>query len=105
VIIPNKEGELVSGLYGQVSFQLQQATPPVVIPANTLIIQSAGPHVMTVKADQTLHLQPVEIGRDLGTQVELIGGLEGNEQLVVNPSDNMQEGQLVQVQAAAKPNN
>jgi RND family efflux transporter MFP subunit len=105
VIIPNGAGELVAGLYGQVSFQLQQATPPVVIPANTLIIQSAGPHVMTVKADRTLHLQPVEIGRDLGTQVELIGGLQGNEQLVVNPSDNMQEGQQVQVQAAAKPTN
>ena len=102
VIIPNQNRELVSGLYGQVRFQLQQASPPVVIPANTLIIQSDGPHVMMVKADQTLKLQLVEIGRDFGTTVEILTGLNGNEKLVINPSDNLQEGQKVQLPAPAR---
>lgn len=97
VIIPNKQGELVSGLYGQVNFNVQQDTPPVVIPANTLLVQSEGPQVVLVKPDKTLQIKPVEIGRDFGTAVEIINGLNGNEQLVLNPTDNLQEGQAVQV--------
>ncbi|MCC9135392.1 efflux RND transporter periplasmic adaptor subunit [Pontibacter silvestris] len=99
VIIPNTKAELVSGLYGQVKFHVQQETPPVVIPANTLLVQSEGPKVMLVSHDKTLHLQAVEIGRDFGTSVEIVSGLNGNEQLVLNPTDNLQEGQLVQVRA------
>ena len=96
VIVPNQKRELVSGLYGQVNFQLNQAVPPIIIPANTLVITPEGAQVMTVKADNTLHLQPIEIARDFGTTVEIGSGLQGGEHLVINPSDNLHEGQTVQ---------
>jgi membrane fusion protein, multidrug efflux system len=96
VLIPNPKRELVSGLYGQVNFQVNQTEPPVIIPANTLVITPEGPQVMMVKADNTLHTQPIEIARDFGTTVEVGSGLQGGEHLVINPSDNLHEGQKVQ---------
>ncbi len=33
----------------------------------------------------------------MGTQVEVLGGLQGSESLVANPSDLLAEGQSVEV--------
>lgn len=105
VIIPNRQQQLMSGLYGQVSFQVRPATAPVVIPANTLVIKSDGPKVVVVGGDNIVHLQAIEIGRDFGTAVEVIRGLNGGEKIVTNPSDYLQEGQPVQVAAAKQQQN
>jgi hypothetical protein len=40
-------------------------------------------------------LKPVVIGRDYGTDVEILGGLETSESIVLNPSDSLEEGQPV----------
>jgi RND family efflux transporter MFP subunit len=103
VIIPNPKRELVSGLYGQVNFQLEQTDPPVMIPANTLLLTPEGPRVVVVGAGGQLRYQPVELGRDLGTSLEAVSGLRGNENLVINPSDNLREGQRVQPVTASAP--
>jgi hypothetical protein len=42
-------------------------------------------------------LKPAVIGRDYGTEVEILDGLDPSETLVLNPSDSLEEGQLVQV--------
>ncbi len=44
-----------------------------------------------------MHLKPVIIGRDYGTDVEILGGLEPSESIVLNPSDSLEEGQTVHV--------
>ena len=100
VIIPNRNQKLMSGLYGQVSFQVKPATAPIIIPANTLVIKADGPKVVVADANNILHLQTVEIGRDYGTEVEIIRGLTGGEKIVTNPTDYLQDGQKVQVAAA-----
>ena len=101
VIIPNRNQQLMSGLYGQVHFQVKPSTSPVLIPANTIIIKSDGPKVVVVSADNIAHLQTIEIGRDYGTTVEVIQGLNGGEKIVTNPTDYLQDGQPVQLAAAA----
>ncbi len=49
-------------------------------------------------------LPKVVLGRDYGTNVEISSGLQGNEQLVVNPTDDVAEGIKVHaVPAEQKP--
>jgi multidrug efflux pump subunit AcrA (membrane-fusion protein) len=48
-----------------------------------------------VGADGKVHLKPVVIGRDYGTDVEILGGLDASDALVLNPSDSLEEGQPV----------
>jgi hypothetical protein len=39
----------------------------------------------------------VVIGKDLGTTIEVIGGLQGNEALVTTPNDLLTEGEHVEI--------
>jgi RND family efflux transporter MFP subunit len=100
VLIPNKNQKLMSGLYGQVFFQVKPSTAPVIIPANTIVVQPEGAKVVVVDAQNTLHLQAIEIGRDFGNAVEVIQGLNGGEKIVTNPTDYLHDGMRVQVAAA-----
>ena len=55
-----------------------------------------------VEAGGTVRLLPVKLGRNFGETVEIAEGLQGNEVLVLNPSDALAEGDKVQVVADAK---
>ena len=51
-----------------------------------------------VRDDQTVHLQPVEVGRDLGQQVEIVTGLQGTESVIVNGGAGLREGRRVRLE-------
>jgi multidrug efflux pump subunit AcrA (membrane-fusion protein) len=48
-----------------------------------------------VGADGKVHLKPVVIGRDYGTDVEVLGGLDPSDSVILNPSDSLEDGQAV----------
>jgi multidrug efflux pump subunit AcrA (membrane-fusion protein) len=47
-----------------------------------------------------IHLERVTVGRDYGPEIEITGGLQGGEFVVVNPGDEILEGALVSPEAA-----
>jgi RND family efflux transporter MFP subunit len=49
---------------------------------------------------RVVHLQPVAVGRDFGTQIEILSGLQDGELVVVNPNDDVREGAKVNAQPA-----
>ena len=101
VQVSNPELTLLPGMYAQVKFQASRTTPPLLVPSNALVIRADGPQVATVQQDQTVRYQKVKIERDYGTEVEIASGLNGDESLVVNPTNDLQEG--IQVRAIAVP--
>lgn len=98
----NSGGTLLPGMYTQVDLAVPRKDPPLVIPGDTLVLRSSGPQVAIVKPDGTVHLQTVQLGRDFGDRLEALTGLEDGEQLVVNPSDAVQEGVKVKPVSAGK---
>jgi len=54
-----------------------------------------------VEADGKVRLQPVNIGRDYGATLEILGGLNLDEKVIVNPSDSLEDGQQVRVAAVS----
>jgi hypothetical protein len=84
-------------MYVEVRFAITNATPPLVAPANTLVIRSDGAEVAVVRPNHTVHYQKIELGRDFGDEVEVVAGLDNDAQLVVNPSDDIREGVEVRV--------
>ncbi len=66
-----------------------------IVPATTLLARSAGPQVVDVRRDGTVHYLGVQLGRDLGQSVEIEAGLSGSERLVVSPPDGLKEGMRV----------
>jgi len=99
--VPNADGKLMPGGYGQVHFDVQLPHPPLVVPANTLLFRTAGSQVGIVNADHTVSLKKVQIGRDFGTSVEITDGISADDQVILNPSDSLAEGTKVNVKEQA----
>lgn len=103
VQVPNREGKLYAGMYAQVAFVLPNENSPIVAPSNVVMFRSDGPQVATVTADSRIHWQPIKIGRDYGTSLEILSGLPENVNAVMNPTDDLQEGLQVEVKPPEKP--
>ena len=76
VQVPNHDEALLSGSYVTVHFKLHRANPPLLIPGTALLVNGAGIRVAVIGSDATLHYKPIQIGRDYGDQVEVLGGLD-----------------------------
>ena len=101
VDVPNKDGKLLPGSFGQVHFATGTSVPRITIPVNAMLFRAEGPRVAVVDKDNTVHLHPISIGRDFGATLEILGGLEVSDRIIINPSDSLEEGQKVHV---ANPN-
>ena len=93
--VPNRDGKLYPGSYAQVHFGVKTATMRLSVPVNALLFRAEGTRAAVVGADGKVHLKPVVIGRDYGTDVEVLGGLDPSDSVILNPSDSLEEGQPV----------
>lgn len=102
VQVNNHKGLLLPGMYANVKFVLPRSKSLILIPADTLVVNGNGTRVVTVGADRKAHYKTVEVGRDLGSEIEVTSGLNGNEQLVSNPTDALSEGQSVELRTSTR---
>ena len=100
VRVANPTGVFLPGMYAQVQLALGAGAPPLRVPATALVIRNGPPQVVTVAPDSTAHYQTVTIGRDLGSWVEVTGGLAQGTRIVINPPGDLQDGALVHVASA-----
>jgi RND family efflux transporter MFP subunit len=96
VQVDNRDGSLLPGMYAQVRFTLPDQRTSLIIPTSSLIIDQKGMHVVTVQND-TVHFVPVVIGKDMGTKIEILSGIQSSDALVASPGDLLYEGQHVEV--------
>ncbi|MGH9826218.1 MAG: efflux RND transporter periplasmic adaptor subunit, partial [Blastocatellia bacterium] len=96
VDVNNPSGQLLPGAYVSVHLKLDREVPSVTIPANTLLFRSEGLQVGVVR-DGHAQLVPIKIGRDYGTTVEVVSGLEPTDPIILDPSDSLTTGAPVQI--------
>ena len=107
VQVPNHNGKLYAGMYGQVKFLLVDQNAPIVVPANAFLFRKEGPQVATIQNKDRIHWQNIRVGRDFGDRIEVIDGLKENSKVVMNPTDDLREGIQVEVKSTeeSKPGN
>jgi RND family efflux transporter MFP subunit len=105
LVIDNKNGDLLPGAYAEVHFKLPPAAGAVSykLPANVLLFRSDGLRIGTVDTNGRVVLKSVEVGRDYGSDVEIVRGLDTNDNVILSPPDSLTDGLTVRVAAAAKP--
>jgi len=96
VDVRNPDGQLLPGAYVSVHFKLPQTVRSVVVPSNTLLFRSEGLRVALVR-DGRVQLTPVKIGRDYGSTVEVISGLQASDAVVLDPADSLVSGAPVRI--------
>ena len=92
VQVPNRDGALLPGMYALVDLTSPRSNPPLLVPGDALIVRADGTQVAVVRPDHTIHFQKIQIGRDYGDKLEILGGLEQGELVIANPSDLVREG-------------
>ena len=101
VQIPNRDGALFVGMYGQVQFVLVDKSGPIMIPSDVFVFRPEGPQVALVTKENKIHWQKIEVGRDFGNDMEVLKGIVENAQVVMNPTDDLTEGLVVEPKPAA----
>jgi RND family efflux transporter MFP subunit len=103
VDVPNHEGQLLPGGYAQVHLAVNVTGQRMQVPVNALLFRSEGMRAVVVGANHKAHLQPLSIGRDYGTTLEVLQGLSAGDWIVINPADSLEEGQQVNVKELPQP--
>jgi RND family efflux transporter MFP subunit len=102
VDLDNPGGTLLSGSYGEVHLQIPSQNSTFLLPVSSLIFRGQMLQVGVVKGGRVA-LTDVTPGHDFGDQIEIVAGLNANDQVVLNPPDSLISGQEVKIVQATLP--
>ena len=99
----NPEGKLWPGTYTEVSFQIPPNPDALKVPATALLFGEKGVRVATVDEDALVTVKPVQLGRDIGTDVEILSGLAKTDQVIDSPLETLKTGDKVRIVKRTMP--
>lgn len=100
LVVDNSRGELMTGDFTTVTFDLAHPEVAINVPASALIFNKNGLHVAIVDHEGKIVLKEVTITRDLGNEVEIGSGIAPDDRVVANPPDGIASGDQVHVAGA-----
>ena len=103
--VDNPNGELKPGSYTEVHLLMPASVPSMIVPVGAILFRSEGLRVGVVRDGKTA-LVPVVLGKDYGTEAEVLSGLQPGDLVIVNPPDSLVSGttvRTVEENAPAKP--
>lgn len=101
VVVANPDAVLLPGMSATVRIALHRERPPLLIPATAFRTGEDGPRVAVVDSNGIVRFRAVRLGRDDGTQIEVLDGLSPGERVATTISDEVREG--VAVEAVSSP--
>jgi RND family efflux transporter MFP subunit len=99
--VANGDGALLPGAYAQAHLELVSQTPKLDLPVSALLFRPNGVTVATVDASNRISLRTVTLGRDFGTHVEVVTGLQASDKVIDNPGDAITSGEAVKIAKTA----
>jgi len=91
----NPGGLLQPGTYAEVHFNLPPNPHVLTIPTTALVFRESDLQVAVVGPDNRVELKQITLGRDLGNDVRVLGGLSPSDRVVNNPPDSLVDGETV----------
>jgi RND family efflux transporter MFP subunit len=99
VDVPNKDGRLLRGSFGEVHFKPNINVEKITVPVNAMLFRQEGARLAVVGADNKVQLRTITIGRDYGATLEVLSGVTLDDRIIINPADSLEDGQTVNVAA------
>jgi RND family efflux transporter MFP subunit len=99
--VANGDGALLPGAYAQAHLELVSQTPKLDLPVSALLFRPNGVTVATVDASNRISLKTVTLGRDFGTHVEIMTGVQSSDKVIDNPGDAITSGEAVKIAKSA----
>ena len=95
IINNDDKSGLYPGLYVKSDIYIKGEEKMITVNPSCLTTLNTGRYVITVNESGQIHFQNVLTGRDFGDKVEVLEGLKGDENLIINITDELQDGQIV----------
>ena len=93
----NTDNLLQPGTFAQVRFNLADNPGTLRIPTSALIFREDGAQLAILGPDNKVEMKSVKLGRNLGTEFEVLSGLSSSETVINSPPDSLSEGELVSI--------
>jgi RND family efflux transporter MFP subunit len=93
--MPNPKHELTAGEYVKVSIDLPSDHLLLRVPSSAIITRKEGVSLATIDQEQKVVFKSIQLGRDFGQEVEIIGDLDTNSLVINNPSETIIPGEKV----------
>jgi HlyD family secretion protein len=99
--IANPEGTLKPGTYLQAELEVANRKDVLALPRAAILTQDKRTFCLTVDQQGQVVQMPVQLGIQVGTEVEILSGLSGAEQIITANVGGFREGQMVQAVTSA----
>ena len=99
--VDNSQHQVLPYSYGEVSFKANNSDSPLSLPSSALLFRARGLQVGVVLPDSTVELRSVQVGRDFGQTIEILGGVTLADKVIINPADSLVNGSKVRIDAAS----
>ena len=99
----NADNLLQPGTFAQVRFNLPDTPGTLRIPTSALIFREAGPQLALLGPGDKVELRSIKLGRNLGTEFEVLAGLAASDTVINSPPDSLSPGEQVRVVKDATP--
>ncbi len=103
VDVSNRQGLLLPGGFAQVHLPVKLTDRRLQLPVNALLFRSEGLRAAVVDGNHRVHLRALTVGRDYGVSLEVLDGLAPEDWIVLNPTDGLEDGQLVNTTMTSRP--
>ena len=95
VQVDNRKGQLLNGMYTVVTFApASSGQGPITISGDAVAVRN-GLNVVGVIQNGTVHIQPIDVGRDFGAVLEVLTGLKVGDLIASSVTDDIVEGAKV----------
>jgi RND family efflux transporter MFP subunit len=99
----NVDKLLQPGTFAEVHFHLANNPSTIRIPTSALIFRENGVQVAVLGAGNKIELRTIKLGRNLGTEFEVLKGLTVSDTVINSPPDSLSSGEVVKVVKDAQP--
>src|ERR1700746_1314547 len=103
VDVDNPTGVLLPGAFAEVHLAVPSGAPTFILPVSALIFRAQGLQVGVVRDGKRAELANIILGRDFGSEVEVVSGLQADDQVIINPPDSLISGEEVRVAQQQPP--
>lgn len=95
--VENSSGKLRPGMYAYAELKLAERPDALALPKSSVITQGAHSFCLCIDAANKIVKKQIEVGIQAGHEVEIVSGLEGDENVIAANVAGFQEGQEVQI--------
>lgn len=95
-LLPNDQQQLKPGMFVQVAQEVATNPHAIVVPIDAVVADVQGYHVFSI-SDNRAVIHAVTLGSRSGGLVEIVQGLVGNESVVIEGQQKLDDGALVNV--------